>query len=289
MLALRKTFRGTALASAALAISMISAAIAPASAQGKLDAQYTVTLAGIPIGKGTWVIDISESQYTASAKGTTTGLLRAFTGGEGSTVAHGTLQAGKPATSSYTATINTSKKTDAIQLTINNGTVKDSKIDPPLEPDPERVPVTEADTRGILDPMSASLLRIAGTGDLLSPEACRQTMAIFDGRLRYDLKLAYKRMDKVKADKGYAGPVVVCAVFFSPVSGYVPSRKAIRYISKIQDMEVWLAPIAGTRVLVPFRAEGPTPVGNAVMEATQFVSVPNPGPSRASANGNKTQ
>jgi hypothetical protein len=62
---------------------------------------------------------------------------------------------------------------------------------------------------------------------------------------------------------------------------------AIKYLAKLRDMEVWLAPIAGTRVLVPFRAEGPTPIGHAVMEATQFVSVPSP--TRASANGTKVQ
>ena len=94
-------------------------------------------------------------------------------------------------------------------------------------------------------------------------------------------------MDKVKADKGYAGPVVVCAVYFSPIAGYIPSRAAIKYIAKLRDMEVWLAPIAGTRVLVPFRAQGPTPIGQAVLEATQFVSVAIP--TRASANGLKTQ
>ncbi len=78
--------------------------------------------------------------------------------------------------------------------------------------------------------MTASLMRTPGTGDPLSPEACQRTVAIFDGRLRYDLQFAFKRMDKVKADKGYAGPVVVCAVYFSPIAGYIPSRAAIRYI-----------------------------------------------------------
>ena len=90
--------------------------------------------------------------------------------------------------------------------------------------------------------------------------------------MRYDLQLAFKRMEQVKADKGYAGPVVVCAVYFSPIAGYIPSRTAIKYISKQRDIEVWLAPIAGTRVLVPFRAQGPTPIGEAVLEAAQFVS-----------------
>jgi hypothetical protein len=99
-------------------------------------------------------------------------------------------------------------------------------------------------------------------------------------------------MDNVKADKGYSGAVVVCAVTFKPISGYIGSRATIRYLTKIRDMEIWLAPIAGTRVLVPFRAQGPTPIGQAVMEATQFVTAaaaPAPAnPAAASANGRKT-
>lgn len=258
----------------------------PARAQGKLEARYTASLAGITIGDGTWTIDISDSQYTASANGGTAGLLRAFTSGQGSTSARGTY-GGKAQTSIYEATITTRKKNDEIRLLIANGTVKDLKIDPPEGEDSERVPVTDALRQGVQDPMTATLLRVAGHGDLLVPEACQRTLAIFDGRMRYDLRLAYKRMDTVKAEKGYAGPVLVCSVYFLPVAGYIPSRTAIKYLTKQHDIEIWLAPIAGTRVVVPFRVQGPTPVGQAVLEATHFVSVPLP--SKASITGSKIQ
>jgi hypothetical protein len=257
----------------ALALAAVPGAV---SAQGRLEAHYTMTLAGLPIGQGSWVIDISDSQYSSAATGGTTGLLRAFTGGEGSTAAQGTLQGGRPLVSTYAATIKSSKKTDEIRLTVNNGRVKDLKLDPPRDTDAERVPITDEDQHGILDPMTASLVRLPGAGNPLRPEACQRTLAIFDGRLRYDLQLAFKRMDKVKADKGYEGPVVVCAVYFSPIAGHIPSRAAIKYISRLRDIEVWLAPIAGTHVLVPFRAAGPTPIGPAVLQATQFVSVAAP-------------
>ncbi len=270
-----------------LAVALAAAAPAAVHAQGKLDARYTATLAGVSIGKGSWVVDITDTQYMAAVSGVTTGLVRAFTGGQGTSAAHGTLQAGQPLSSIYVSTIVSSKKTDDIRLTVNNGSVKDSRLDPPLETDPDRVPITEEHQHGILDPMTASLLRTPGTGDPLSPEACQRSLAVFDGRLRYDLQFAFKRMENVKADKGYAGPVVVCAVYFSPIAGFIPSRAAIRYIANQRDMEVWLAPIAGTRVLVPFRAQGPTPVGKFVLEATQFVSAPIP--TRASANGVKIQ
>ena len=260
------------LASGALALLVLGSVVS-VYAQGRLEARYSATLAGVPIGNGSWTIDITDTQYTAVVNGTTSGLLRAFTGGQGNATARGTLNGGQLLSSIYVATIGGRKKIDSIRITINNGNVKDFKVDPPLDNDPERVPITEASQRGVLDPMTASLVRMPGQADLLAPEACQRTLEIFDGRLRYDMQFAFKRMDKVKAVKGYAGPVVVCAAYFTPVAGFVPSRAAIKYLSKQRDMEVWLAPIAGTRVLVPYRAQGPTPIGQAVLEASEFVSV----------------
>lgn len=284
--ALRHITRCSLLVSVAVALAALGWA-RPASAQTRLDARYSASLAGIPIGKGSWVIDISDTQYSTSVSGVTSGLLRAFTGGEGNATSHTTLNGGRVLSSIYAATISSSKKIDSIRITINNGNVKDFRVDPPQDDDPARVPITEAHQHGVLDPVTASMVRMPGNGDVLSPEACQRTLAIFDGRLRYDLQFAFKRMDKVKAAKGYAGPVVVCAAYFTPVAGYIPSRASIRYLSKQRDMEVWLAPVAGTRVLVPYRAQGPTPIGQAVLEASEFIVVPVS--SRASVNGSKTQ
>ena len=292
MLPLRHTVRSMALAAAGLALVAAAAMSTPARAQnqshGKLEAHYTASLAGIPVGKGSWVIDINESHFSAAASGLTTGLLRLFVGGEGTSAAHGTFgRDGKFASSIYAATISTRDKTTEARLAITDGNVTASKVDPPPDKDPERVPLTKAHEHGIFDPMTGSLVRVPGNGDLLTPKACDRKVSVFDGRLRYDLSLTYKRMDEVHADKGYAGPVVVCNIYFFPIAGFIPSRTAIKYIKKQRDMEVWLAPIAGTRVLVPFRAQTPTPIGEAVLEADQFVSTV--GPTRASIRRSHTQ
>ena len=284
MLTLGHAVRCTLLAAAALAFATVARS---AFAEGKLEARYIATVAGFPIGEGNWVIDIGETHYSAAASGATTGLLQAFTGGHGTSAAQGTLNGGKPMSSVYGATLFSRKKIDEIRLTIANGNVKDNQVDPPPEVNPERVPVTEAHQHGVLDPMTATMLRVPGNGDPMAPESCQRTLSVFDGRIRYDLRLAFKRMDKVKAVKGYSGPVLVCAVYFTPVSGYVPSRTALKYLAEQRDIEVWLAPIAGTRVLVPFRAQGPTPIGLAVLQATQFVSAA--APAKAAATGAKTQ
>jgi hypothetical protein len=245
-----------------------------AAAQGKLDARYSVSLAGVPIGKGAWVIDIADGQYTAAASGMTTGLVSLFASGQGSSASRGYVRSGQLVPSTYASNIASDRKAEDLRIVLRNGAVKDVSIDPATPPHPNRIPVPDAHRRGVVDPMSAALIRVNGAGEPVSAEACNRTIAIFDGRMRYDLRLSFKRFDRVRAGRGYEGPVVVCAVRFAPLSGYVPERPSMIYLQAVTEAEFWLAPIAGTRVLVPFKALLPTPYGMGVLEASQFVSVP---------------
>ena len=246
-----------------------------ASAQGRLEAHYEASLAGIPVGKGTWAIEIGDDYFSAQAQGATAGLLKAFSGGTGSGGSQGRIVNGALVATSYTATVK-ANKSETIRMVLANGNIKDSVIEPEPPVDPGRVPVTEAHKRGVLDPMTGTMLRVPGNGELLSPDSCRTGAGIFDGRLRYDLKLDYKRMENVRAEKGYHGPALVCAVYFTPIAGYIPDRPVIKYLAGERRMEISFVPIAGTRILVPFRTTIPTPFGPAVLEATQFHTVATP-------------
>jgi Protein of unknown function (DUF3108) len=256
-------------------------------AQGKLEARYVVTLGGVSFGRGAWTIDVRDDQYTAAVSGATAGILQIFASGQGTSAARGTMSNGQPVASTYASSIQTDRKQDEVRMVLNAGTVKEFVAEPPPAPSPDRVPLTEAHRRGVTDPMTASLMRVPGNGDTFSPEACRRKLAIFDGRMRYDLTLAFKRLDKVKSEKGYQGTVVVCAVYFAPVAGHVPERPVIKYLVDLREAEVALAPIAGTRLMVPYRISIPTPFGVGLLQATQFISEPHP--QRASANGVRSQ
>ncbi len=264
---------------AALAIDSTHAA----AAQGRLEAEYVVTLAGIPIGRGNWVIEIFNDQFTAAASGRTTGLLQIFASGRGTSAAHGIVRSGQPVPTSYAMTVATKRKVSNVRITLSDGNVKNYMVDPPVQPRPDLIPVSEADRRGVIDPMTSTLNRVPGNGDPVSPQACNRKVSVFDGRMRYDLHNEFKRMEMVKAERGYQGPVVVCAVYFTPVSGYIPDRRAIKYLAAQRDAEIWFAPIAGTRVLVPFRFSLPTPIGLGLLQATQFVTVAYPPRSNTAA------
>jgi hypothetical protein len=243
-----------------------------AHAQGRVDAQYEVTLAGIPIGIGAWVVDISDDQYSARASGKTTGLISVISTGEGNGGSQGRVVKGQLVPSTYSVSMTTNKKTELLKIALAGGNVKEFTIEPEPPVNPERIPVTDAHKRSVSDPMTGSLLRVPGTGDPVSPEACTQGTSVFDGRMRYDLKLEYRRIETIKVNKGYQGPAVVCAITFVPIAGYVPDRAAIKYLKAQRNMEVWFAPVLGTRVLMPYRVTIPTPLGTGVLQATRFTN-----------------
>lgn len=267
-------------------VTLVAAFVAGsnAHAQGSLDARYEVTLGGMPFGKGAWRINVSDDQYTSTVNGTTSGLMRLFSTGRGASASRGSVSSGALHASSYSSSIATTQKYDEVRMVLNSGTVKEYSAEPPSSPDPQRVPVQDTHRRGVLDPMTAAIIRVPGNGDTFVPQACNRKLAIFDGRMRYDLQLSYKRLDRVKSEKGYQGTVVVCAVAFLPVAGHVPSRPAIKYLRELRETEMWLAPIAGTRLMVPYKVSLPTPFGVGLLQATQFVTTPQaPRPTPTSA------
>jgi hypothetical protein len=269
--------RAILLSAAALAMVVVDAWKGRVFAQGRLDAHYSVTLAGLPIGHGTWMIEIADNQFATTASGATSALIRIFASGQGQSSAHGTISGGQLVSSTYSSNIYTDKKYDEVRMVISGGTVREFSAEPPNTPNASRVPLTEAHRHGVWDPMTGSLVRIPGNGDTVVAQGCQRTLSIFDGRMRYDLQLAFKRFDTVSSEAGYQGRVVVCSVRFAPIAGHVPDRYAIRYLMERSDMEMWLAPIAGTRIIAPYRISIPTPIGLGVLEASQFISVPLPG------------
>ncbi len=264
-----RSLRGFVL-SVAAAVVLLGCAQGAAHAQQKLDVAYRATLSGLTVGNGTLLLDLSQNRFSVSAKGRAAGLMRMFGGGDGEGAAQGSITGKKLITATYAHTIRTHKKVQSINMTLASGNVKQLEISPPLEPDNDRVPITDALKRGVVDPASAGIIPAAGANGV-GPEACAQKIPVFDGRLRFDLTLAYKREESVHAE-GYRGPAVVCRVTFEPLGGHDNGKAAIKYLRANREIELWFAPIAGTPFLALFRISLPTPLGPAVLQATRFAA-----------------
>ena len=247
-----------------------SARVSPIHSVGKLDAAYEATLLGFPIGDVTWTIDFHDNRYSAAAQGATAGLLLIFSRGHGTAEADGSVAGKEPLVSNFLLDITHGSASQQVKILFNRGQASES-LEPPPKPNPQLVPLDEAYRIGVVDPMSALLVNVPGNVEMAGPAACARTIAVFDGRMRFNLKLAFKRIEQVQVQDGYQGPVAVCAVSFTPLAGYDPNRYAIKYLQAERGMEIWLAPLSGTRLMVPYRFSVPTPIGVGILQATRLV------------------
>jgi hypothetical protein len=237
-------------------------------AQGRLELAYAITFARLRVGDISATAVFGDSDYSISAQARAGGIMKVLVEGEGAFVTRGTIKDGQPMATNFTSKIVSNAATFEVKMSLEDGSVKELVVEPP-PPISGIVPVSEANRRGVVDPLTA-MLSLTRSGEGPSQEACRQTLPIFDGRERYDLKLAFKRMDAVAAEKGYAGPAVVCSIHYEPIAGHRASAPLVKYLSEGRDMEVALAPARSIHVLAPFRVSVSNRIANLVIEASRF-------------------
>jgi hypothetical protein len=264
----------------ALVCLIVSASAMSAHAQGRLKAQFTISMTGISIGQIVWLVDIADNRYVTSAHGKASGVLSVLVNGEGSVVTHGSIAEGRLAPSYFTSNITDDEGHSELRMNFEDGVVKDL-VEPP--PRSDRVPVTEADRRGVNDPLTAMLIPVAA-GDPLASANCNRVLPIFDGRRRYNLALSFKRIDKVDIKSRSSALVLVCGVILQPIAGYRADSMLVKYVAGRRDLELWFAPIAGTSFIAPIRVLMPTLIGTLEIQANQFETVtssPSPAPPAA--------
>jgi hypothetical protein len=243
---------------------------APALAGGSLEARYTVSFTGVPIGQGAFVVEVNEDGYSASGSAMVAGLLQMVHPAKGSAAARGLFVNGKLAPISYSGNSENKERTEEVRLSGAGGTIRDVEISPERPYRHDRIPLRDEHRSGVVDPMSAVIMPVWGNGDLTGPEACNRTLPVFDGTERYDLVFYFERTESAKDVRGYSGPLAVCRVEYRPIAGHRANRRSTKELSENKNIFVWLAPIAGTRILVPQRVSFGSKLGVFLLQATHF-------------------
>ena len=260
--------RGIAFSTALL---LLAASTSPAAAQTKLDVAYAVYLAGLPVGRATVTVDVSENGFAAWGSAKTSGFIRLISKGEGSANVRTTTQGNRITASNFSGRLVTSRREQKLELGVVNGCAKEVSVEPERLFSEDRVPITKEAKTNVVDPLSAMLALIPGKGDMLAPESCNRTVPIFDGRYRFNLVLSYVRTEQAPAAaEGYQGQAIVCRARYVPVAGHHADGEQVKQMSANREMFVWLAPISGTRVLAPIKASIASPIGTFSVEATRF-------------------
>jgi hypothetical protein len=234
-----------------------------------LHVTYNVSLVGLPIGVANLDAALTQSSYSIDAHAKITGLAYMFSRARGASTGQGAIVDSRIVPSTFATIASNAIMTRTIRMSLAANAVTGVDITPPFDDKPDRVPLTDHDKQGVVDPVGAVVVPVPAKGPLVSPASCDRKIPVFDGYTRFDVDLTYVGQRDVSA-KGYTGPVAVCAVRYVPIAGHRRDRPSTKFMADNKDLEVWLAPVASAHVLLPFRVSARTMMGMTVIEASEF-------------------
>ena len=239
----------------------------------QITVKYDIFLAGFHFGDVRLIITLRNADYQMRGDGQFAvlgGLLYEWTGG---TTSSGQLGKSGPRPSLYTLSYSGGDKQGDVRISFADGEVSGVFASPKKRPSPKNIPVTEDQLRGVLDPMTGAFIRLRPNLPAADLKVCQETIPVFDGKLRFNIELTPKQQAKIEAKKSdtYSGLAAVCGVRFIPISGFRPNDRAVAYMSSHSDaIEVWLVPIPGTKLYLPYRISVPTAFGTGSAEMGSF-------------------
>jgi hypothetical protein len=224
--------------------------------------EYDISLGILPIAKASFASEFGGSDYRISGSFRSWGLAELITKISAETTVSGRKRGDRLEAERYNLVYTTGKRTRVYDVTYRNGNVTQSVMKPEPKARPENwVPVTEADLRSVLDPLSG--LIFAGNS-----KVCPSRLKIYDGESRMDLVLTPKGR-KSFSTEGFEGEAIVCEIQYVPKSGFRRGRSDIEHLKKT-PMEIWFAKAQSVNVYAPVYARIPTSMGDVYVKAAKY-------------------
>lgn len=238
-----------------------------------VDAEYSASISGFPIATGTLRFTLSGQTYDAQIKAQVSGLAALITSRSAVGEASGRAEPGHISPEAYSLSIQGGQSVNEVAETFsNNKVVALAATELHLAGWEDRVPLLPSHKQGVVDPLSAFVIPMQPGRDNLTPAVCNRTLKIFDGRVRYDLRLVFGAHNDVSGDAGsYSGPAIVCAVAYRPIAGQrILSAEQQKFENNI-EFSIWFVPVGSTGILLPHRVVIETQSGLLVVNASRFV------------------
>lgn len=252
---------GAAVFALAVGLSSVAAEAAQAS---EARALYDVSFMGFGIAKGSLAVRVDGGSYAAKLHISTSGLARIISSEESYATAKGRI--GRELTPASYELMSRGDKVTEVTMGLNGGKIRRLKAIPELTERADRVPVTAAHKRGVVDPLSAALVPLPAKDP---KNACDRTLPIFDGWTRYDIRLSYKGTKPIDVP-GFKGDAVVCGARWVPVAGHREGNKSTAFMQANKDLEAWFVPAAEEGLMLPYKISVKTMKGMLVVQARQF-------------------
>lgn len=215
-------------------------------------AEYTVTMGGTQVANVTVNLDDDGSSYSLSGNAKITGLARLVASGTARLQSAGASTSSGLRSQRFNLLTRASGEDFTVTITYASGSVDTFKVDPPIINNIDRVPIERKQLVGNMNDMAAAFVL---KGDKLDAGLCDRQMQIFTGVERFNLKLSYAKGDEATSKRtGYQGPVVLCNVRYTPVSGHYTSSEVTQDLVSKERILIWYAPLNTPGYFIPYRA-----------------------------------
>jgi hypothetical protein len=226
-----------------------------------VSADYTVSYAGLSIGRFRYQSTVDGRGYTISGSSKLSALLGAFKY-RGTTSSSGRLDADRLEPDRHAFDYRANNKKGSLAIGYEGRRVASVEITPKRKPSSRAVPVEAKHKVDAIDPLSAVMSIMRGTPS----DACRRQFAIFDGKQRFNL--VFSPAGEEQLSNGSRGTGIVCQVRYQPVAGHKPNDNTKALMDARIELVLQAVPDEG--LLVPHEVRVPTSFGPVALKAERF-------------------
>lgn len=218
----------------------------------KAVAEYTVTMGGTQVANVDVTFADDGASYSLSGSAKVTGLAQLVVSGTARLQSSGASTSAGLRSQRFNLLTRASGEDFTVAITYAAGNVDSFKVDPPIVNNIDRVAIERKQLVGNINDMAAAFVLKGGQ---LGAGVCDRQMQIFTGVERFNLKLSYAKDDQATSKRtGYQGPVVLCSVRYTPVSGHYTSSEVTQDLMSKERILIWYAPLATPGYFIPYRA-----------------------------------
>lgn len=230
-------------------------------------ADYSISLGNTNIANLSIALSDDGKRYELEADARITGLASLVASGSGKVQSEGSSGASALTSERFDLLTSSGGENFTVIVTYTARDVESFVINPPLINNIDRVAIERKHLRGVNDMIAAFVLK----GGKLDTSLCNRKMQIFTGLERFNIAMRFTKQDQATSKKtGYQGPVILCNINYTPISGHFTTSEVTNYLKDSDRILIWYAPLAAEGYFIPYRVLLTTSMGDLSMVLTRL-------------------
>jgi hypothetical protein len=253
----------------AKAALLLGAMMSPVLAQNvTATADYAISLGGNNVANLTIRLADGGGHYELEANARITGMASLVASGSGKVKSTGISTAAGLTSQRFDFLTSSQGEDFTVLVTYANKDVESFVVTPPLLNNIDRVAIERKHLRNVNDMVAAFVLK----GGELDKGLCNRKMQIFTGLERFNVALQFAKADEATSKRtGYQGPVILCNIRYSPISGHFTTSEVTNYLKDSDRILIWYAPLKAPGMFIPYRILLTTSMWDLSMVLTRLV------------------